>query len=483
MLKYKGNLKDQWIDFKYWALTWGDILKLVASNPYKVVIALFRYPWIYDLLKANHLGKLYNEGRNGTAMLLSLKTLNAVVKSIIRLLKMFVYDTKNTIITQIMIPPQIYQAMGLKWFIPELPSTVLPMVDQHTSEKYMDLIESEGLPGDTCSYPRITAGVYAAGEMPKNLKAMIACNLPCEGGFASYAGIEEGENIPTYRLDIPNDFKSEEGMKTFVEDLKGMIAFLEEKTGNHMDWDKLQEICGRFNELMEMELERWEFARSDVPAIASENIWLPHFMYFNVEAGTTESVELYRELHKVIKAAHEKKEPAVKNMRFRAVLWNPPTFAYAHFWNWLERCWGIACLNDMETFGNFGELFIDTSSHDSMLAGLARSWSNMTMVRHTRGAVENYLPQLWQMTEMFKADLIIVANHIGCRSSMSLSGIMGEEARKRNIPMCTFDYELMDSRVCSRQGIRDQISNFMVNVMKASPLDESLLVIDDDSEW
>jgi hypothetical protein len=64
-----------------------------------------------------------------------------------------------------------------------------------------------------------------------------------------------------------------------------------------------------------------------------------------------------------------------------------------------------------------------------------------------------------------------------------MNGVMREQAQKRGIPMCFFDYELTDSRVCSRQGIRDQISSFMTNVMKAEPLDESLPVIDDDGDW
>lgn len=483
MKKYKGNLKDQWIDFKYWAMNWADMLKLVAGSPYRVIIGMFKYPWIYDLLKVNNFGKLLNEGRNGTSMQLSLMTVNGVTKCCTRLLKMFVYDDRDIIFAHCMVPPQIYQAMDLKWFMPETAASFLPFVDQHACERYMDLIESEGLPGDTCSYPRITAGVYAAGEIPRKPMAMIAANYPCEGGFASYAGIELGEDVPTYRLDVPNDFNSEEGLKALVTDIKGMISFLEEKTGHRMDWDKLREICGRYNEMTEMEIERWEFARGDVPTLAGENIWLPHMLYFNIESGTPGSIKMYRKLHKHIKAAYKRGEPAIKDMRFRAVLWDPPAFIYGHFWNWMERCWGIACLNDMETFCDLNEFIIDTSTNDTMVTGLAKTWRSMPMTRHNRGKVENYMSQLFQLTEMFRADMIIVANHIGCRGSIALSGVMNEEARKRNIPVCTFDYEMMDSRVCSRQGIRDQISNYMRTVMKAEPLDESLLIIDDDSEW
>lgn len=37
---------------------------------------------------------------------------------------------------------------------------------------------------------------------------------------------------------------------------------------------------------------------------------------------------------------------------------------------------------------------------------------------------------------------------------------------------------IMDSLVCSRQEIRDKISDFMRNIIHAKPLEESLLIID-----
>ena len=62
---------------------------------------------------------------------------------------------------------------------------------------------------------------------------------------------------------------------------------------------------------------------------------------------------------------------------------------------------------------------------------------------------------------------------------------MKEECRKRNIPFCVFRFDLVDSRVTSRQKMREQISKFMVDVMKAEPLDPSLLTIKDgiENQW
>ena len=65
MRTYRGNLRDQWVDFKYWAKNWLAVLGYVAPHPIKTIRAMVRYPWIYDLLKVNHYGRALNEGRNG----------------------------------------------------------------------------------------------------------------------------------------------------------------------------------------------------------------------------------------------------------------------------------------------------------------------------------------------------------------------------------------------------------------------------------
>ena len=67
--------------------------------------------------------------------------------------------------------------------------------------------------------------------------------------------------------------------------------------------------------------------------------------------------------------------------------------------------------------------------------------------------------------------------------SEGLTGLLREKCRERGIKLCVMDYELMDTRVVSRQGMRDQINQFMVDVMKAEPLDPSVLVFDDSKDW
>lgn len=480
MRKYKGNIKDQLIDFAYWSKIWGSIFGMVAKSPVKIVKGLFRYPWIYDLLKVQDTVRRHSEGRTGAALHLNVLTFSEVVKLTTKTVSAAILDPEHTINCNILIPTEIYQAMGLNYIGSEFPDALLPVIDQHSCEKYMDFVENLGLPGDTCSYPRIAEGMALAGHLPK-CKCLVSVNLACDGATAAYNAIEQKLELPSYCLCVPYDFKSEEAMEAYAEDIRGMIAFLEKETGHKMDWDKLREICGRFNEMQQIEIERMEILRTSNPTFLGDNIWLPHFSMFNMDSGSESAVKLYKKSMKIIYKALERNEAPISDMRYRAVLWNPPTFAYSHFWNWLERCWGVGIVMDLETFGYTEP--IDLSSDDAMLKTLGKSWMCQTMSRQMRGKAENYTDDFLKMIELFKPDFVIVADHVACRNSMGMSGIMNELARERDMPLCHFNYELMDSRVCSRQGIRNQISEFMMNIMHAEPLDASLLKIDDNDSW
>jgi hypothetical protein len=248
-----------------------------------------------------------------------------------------------------------------------------------------------------------------------------------------------------------------------------------------MDWDKLRHLCEMSNEMNEIETERWEMNRSDTPPLCNDVMWFPHLCFFQLDAGREDALALYKEYEKLGRKAYALKECSVKPLKYRAILWNPPTFGYTYFWSWLERCLGIGIVNDMETFGTLN--IIDTTSPETMMAGLAQQWCNAAMSRHTRGPAENWMGDLKTMTEMYRPEFILNLNHMGCRGSLGLTGAMVEWARENNLPSCIVDYNMYDCRVVSRQGIRDQINNFMINIMHAEPLDESLLVFDDDNEW
>lgn len=488
--KWKGSLHDQWIDFKYWALLWKASVEMNSKyegkklNPEQKKImgeSMINYPWLIDMLKTGHLATAMTATRKGAALESIKMILLDQTKSTVRNVQNALLDPENTVMSHAMIPSQIYQAMGLKTFVVEQAANVIGLDDQHAEEKYLDAMYNLGLPDNTCTYSTQTPGMFALDEYPMKAACLVAASVPCEAHVEGYSMIAKKTGLPTYWLEIPYDFDDEEGQKVFIEDLKGLIAFLEKNTGHTMDWDKLREVCGRYNRILELELERWEMNRSDCPPVPDDALWLAHMQAFHLDASTKEDVALFEKLINISRRAYEKKQPSAPNIRYKTVFWCTPSFCYPYIWSWLENCWGVTALNDMETFGDFEP--IDTSTPDTMLAGLAKYWCHGSMSRHLRGPAENWIEGLDKITELYKPDFIMNLNHNNCRGHLSLTGYLSEWSRRKKVPVCNVNYNFYDTRVCSRQGIRDQINSFMMNIMHAKPLDPSLLILDDDKDW
>lgn len=488
--KWKGSLRDQWIDFSLWLKTWEANMSMMSKYEGKALskeqkaafpVAMEKYPWMADMMKLTYTFTKMCRYRTGASLeairLIGLYSTRSASKG----LQNIILDPEHTVMVAAMVPNEIFQAMDIKTCRIEQAANSLGMADQHAEEKYLDAMYSRGLLENTCTYSTQAPGMVLSGEYPTECQAVIAAAMPCEAHFEGYSMIEQKMDAPFYWLDLPYDFSDPHRMADYVEDLKGMIAFLEKHTGHRMDWDKLRHYCENHNRVIAAEMERFEYNRTDCPPLTDDAIWLSHLQAFHLESSTDEDVDLMEKTLALAAKAHQKGQPCCKDIRFRTVIWSTPLFFYSELWNWMERCWGIVALCDMESFGNFKT--IDTSTPDTMLLGLANSWCYGTMSRHLRGPVQNWIDGLDELTEQFKPDFVLNLNHNNCRAHLSMTGYITEWSRRKKMPVCNVNENFYDTRVCTRQGVRDQINSFMQNVMHAQPLDASLLVIDDNNEW
>ncbi len=475
------RLKIEILNYKHWCINWFNISAMGLKDPIAVTSGMLKYTWLFDMMKANSMATTYVEGRSGANVKQVQIQTSYMIKSMCDMFLNALQHPDEVILTQAyMLPKEVLIAMDLENVVSELPGTILAKLDQYTGVRYLDAAENAGLPSDTCGLPRMTTGVSLLGEIPM-AKCIVCSNLPCDGGFSSYETIQEKlGNVPIYRMSASYDFRNDDAIEPFVEDLKGMIKFLQDNTGHTMDWNKLKDACENYNEMVEYEIERWELAKLDDAPICNDAIALPHLWSFNCISGLPETTKHHKRLTEIAKKDYKKGKICFPNFRYRTIVWNPWPASYGHLPGWLERCWGIGSMMDLDTYGDMS--YIDTSSVDLMLQGLSKRYMWATMSRHTRGPAENMLGDLARVIKDYKVDFMLLPAHVGCKNSMSLEAAMRDTCKQNGVPMCTFRYEFLDSRVTSRQGIRNQINKFMTEVMHAEPIDASLLYIDDGEE-
>jgi benzoyl-CoA reductase/2-hydroxyglutaryl-CoA dehydratase subunit BcrC/BadD/HgdB len=461
--------KDFLVYTRYWLLIWLCIAKLIVRRGPMIVRELIHYPWMLYLLKVTGLMRRLCRGRSGLYLESLCLTVYTVSLTLAENLEDIFYRSNRLVLSEEMVPPDIARAMGLKVWILEAMPLLLPFLSGQGDLRYIDEAENAGVNPDSCSLPKATMGMTLKGQLPSGL-AMLSSNMPCDAGMASYALMEQAFGIPTYRIDVPYHFYNERAEKHFVDDLKGMIAFLEEHTPGRMDWDKLREICEGRNRMLELELELWDMIRTRPAPLAAEAVFLSHMWHVNLFPGHPISIKHYEGLVEMARKNLAAGVPATENEKFRAVLWNPPFPHFVDIFSQSERTYGVTVINDSMTFHR--HVPIDTSSPEAMLLGLGRTIMQGPMVRHTRGPAENYLDDIFRMYKQFDLDMVWVANHVGCKSGQAMNGILREKCREMKIPLLVLDYDLLDPRIVSQDNMMKQVEFFMENVMKARRLNE-----------
>ena len=63
---------------------------------------------------------------------------------------------------------------------------------------------------------------------------------------------------------------------------------------------------------------------------------------------------------------------------------------------------------------------------------------------------------------------------MSCKALDGMHGLFEEKAREKGIHLVWVSHDLFDPRVISRQGVRDQINDYMRTVFNEEPLDPSL---------
>lgn len=463
------SLTDAFIYAKYWTLIWGNIFKFVGKmllkrGPIGVIRVLRQYPWILVFLGATKLLRRLTRGRKGAYLESTALVIHSMAVTLVEKLEEVFYQPELLLINEDLVPPEIGTAMGLKVWIVEAMGILLPLINSEASLNFIDEAENAGMNPDACSFVKAAVGMVIKNQQPKGC-ALVASNMPCDAGMASYSYIQKAYDVPIYRVDAPYNFYNERAEKLFVEDLKGMIAFLEKHTPGRMDWARLREICEGRNRMMELELELWDMMRARPAPLASEAVWLSHLWHFYMFPGHKVAIRLFERLVELARKNLAAKIPAVENEKYRAVLWNPPFPQFPDIFNQVERKHGITLIMDSMSYNRHD--LIDTSTPETMLRGLAQIIMQGPMVRHTRGPAENYLDDIFRCYKQFNLDMVWIANHVGCKGGQAMNGILRERCREMKIPLLILDYDLIDPRIVSHEGMIRQVDDFMETVMKA----------------
>jgi len=488
---------DTIYDYFQWLKLWRILICWALRHPIQNVKAIFRYRWMFHYLTVPSFFDRMMEGMRGAALRGARNNMNTLAIEVTEMLTdIFTADLhlhpdsekamkhgQKIILLDELIP--VLLTKGFKDHKPILQqefAAYLPsLINQYSTVHYIEQSESYGLPADVCPLPSLEAGIAIEDDYPViNSPCFISCNMPCDGSIMTSALQDRRIGLPSYALNVPLRWKRENVQEYAAAEYMECIKFIEEKTGASYDWDALKEAVEIYNKQTRCKMEKWEMNMTDLSPHTGSSAWLYRIFEYQAACGSKRALKNDIKVNKVLsKQVAAGKFP--KTVRHRAIIWNTPANMYANFNMWLLNCWGIDSVAEMIDFQ--GSEIIDTSSRESMLAGIAKMAQGSTMRVHTKGGYHVIYDDLWLKYEQFNADMIIMFEQISCKGVGAINGLFEEEARRRGIKFVWVPQDLMDPTTISRRSMRDRINSFMDTVMKEKPLDPSLVDFDDSESW
>lgn len=494
------GLKDTLYDYTRWLYLLSILAKVIIKP--RNVKAMFRYRWFGNYLAVPHMLDKFTIGLRDEALRITHIAMDFVVKDVATCIDNCIrgdrrtgndvkYSEKSVLWDENAMTAVMMGFPTLKGLSRETPSTyVSVLLNQHAAEHYIDVAQEYGLAGDVCPMPEAEAGVSIDDDAPVLGACAVQCNTTCDGSLLGNGVIskrlELEDGIPVFQLAAPLRHREDDVQDYAAQEIKNAIAFIEEHTGEKWDWNAYFECAKRVNYATKCRLEWLEMNKTDYPQVFGSNLALYTETNYMAICGKVKAFEdVDRKITKLAERAYRKKKMAANEYRHRAIIWGVQSHFYMDFLVWLLNCWGIVPLTDMLSMVSTKELVTEDTPENREQAYYDMAWltENMIMRNRTHGGYKVLLDELWEYCREFNADMVILWEHMSCKALDGMHGMFEECAREYGIHLVWVSHDLFDPRVISRQGVRDQVNNYMRTVMQEEPVDPSLENLKDDKSW
>lgn len=486
------GIRDTLYDYVQWLGTWKILICfMVKPNNLR---GFFRYRWMMNYLAVPDFFDRHTEGMRGVQLRMAHVGLGLIVSDVCDMIStIFKADPaigndkklndKIVLFDENMMSTLMGGFPNLRWLSVEVPAVYSSsMMNQEGVSYYIDRTHGYGVPTDVCPMPAAELGVALADDFPLIGKCAVQCNTTCDGSLMGN-GIEATKfKIPTFQLAVPIRHRQESVQEYAKEEIVNAIHFIEEQTGETFDWTAYFESMNRFNMETEELLEWLEISKTDYPQMLGVSLALYRYGVYQAAGGRNQTfLDTDKKLTALAMKGYEEKQMVAVEHRHRCITWGVQAAYYTAFPIWLQNCWGIVPLLDMLSL--VSTEMVNTEDKEQSLYDLAYLYENMIMRNRSNGGYETGVEALWRYCEMYRADMVIMYVHIGCKAMAGYHGLFEQEARKRGIHLIWVSHNLMCPQDGSRSDMRTEVNRYMRTVLREEPLDKTLEEIADENAW
>jgi benzoyl-CoA reductase/2-hydroxyglutaryl-CoA dehydratase subunit BcrC/BadD/HgdB len=312
------------------------------------------------------------------------------------------------------------------------------------AQRFLERAGSENFSRSLCTYALCGLGFDAwreqLGEMPPDAPwggqtrpdVMLGSGqILCDPRSKWYQAAQHYmPDVPVYNVGLPwppyeNDYDYREVqdyyVKYIVEELKGLVAFLERHTGKKMDWDRLSELVDLTDRTWNLIWETYELRRA-VPSPMGTGDAMNTMVPIVFMMATQQAYDFFKELNEELRHKIANKEGEIPDEKYR-LIWGgglPAWFALTDF-NYFNSKGAVFPVETtyrmIEAVYNFD---IDLSKISDPLEHIAwrwlKFWTYWYDKARKRPGSHPDVEKLIQYIEDYKIDGIVMHEAFSCRT-------------------------------------------------------------------
>lgn len=328
--------------------------------------------------------------------------------------------------------------------------------------KYIDKAE-EVISSTTCGLDKTELGSWLSGSFGLTPDIFVYNSVPCDSSRLVYPAMAKMMNVPTFVFDMP--FRRDERSYEYMADqVERFVAFMEEHTGQKLDWEKLKGYMSQANTNFDLQRQCAEMRKHKPCPLPGRLLVLN---------GTTNAGACYPETEEVYRGELEAGQmmidlgmgAAQPEEKYRVAMLQNMIWGAASIMDWMEREYAAVAV--MDAFGfQGGPLYEHLDDRRDCFKVMGKKFQANPMIHGAAGPSEFHLNLVDKIFSEYEPNVSMFLGHVGCKHTWASAKMVSDLVQdKYGLPTLYLDLDAIDGRYKSNDEIKAEIATYMETVV------------------
>jgi benzoyl-CoA reductase/2-hydroxyglutaryl-CoA dehydratase subunit BcrC/BadD/HgdB len=251
-------------------------------------------------------------------------------------------------------------------------------------------------------------------------------------------------------LNVPQEH-SEQSVQYLADQIKDMVDFISQHTGEPLDENKLHQAVQKTNKAREIMQDMYRLAQK-VPSPTDGRLLINFGIVMLLFLGTDSAIDIAQAYKDEFSARIDNGIQGVPNEKIR-LLWIQNRIQFKNpLVDLLEKEYQANIVCD-----ELNDIYWDSIDPDDPFTGMARR----AIAKPLNVNMQSRVQHLQKLARNYKLDGAINPCHWGCRQGTGARGLISKGLKEINVPVLNLEVDCMDTRNFAEGQLRTRIEAFV----------------------